>query len=85
MLLLLAETLSCLAALDPGSEKPIWLLAFFNVFSASSSFDGSVLADDELLRPRLDCLRRDLGTSVFLDPSGSELSLSYTGGISRGG
>lgn len=82
MLLLLAELLSFLAALE--SDMPIVLLAFFNTFSASSSHEGSVLADDELLRPRVDCLGRDLERSGLWNPSGSELSLSYAGGISRG-
>lgn len=84
MLLLLAEILSLLAALDPESDMPMVLLAFFNIFSASSSFEDSVLADDELRKPSDDCLRLDFERSDFLDPSGSELSLSYAGGTSRG-
>ena len=63
---------------------PIVLLAFFNTFSASSSHEDSVLADDEFLIPRANCLRRDLERSDLWDPSGSELSPSYAGGISRG-
>lgn len=84
MLLLLAEILSLLAAIDPDSDRPSVLLAFFNVFPASSSFENSVLADDEPRKPSVDCLRRVLERSDFPDPSGSELSLSYAGGISRG-
>ena len=82
MLLLLAAILSLLPALDPESDMPMVLLAFFNIFSASSSFGDSILADDEFRKPSVDWLRRDCERSGFLDPSGSELSLSYTGGMS---
>lgn len=76
MLLRLADILSLWVPLDPESVMPMLLLDLFTVFSASS-LEDSMLAD-ELLKPSVDCLLRDVERSAFLGPSCSKVSLSST-------
>lgn len=54
----------------------------FNELAVSATFDMST-ADEELLKPRVDCLRWDVGLSTFLAASMSEASLSLCGRRSR--